>query len=532
MANKTKQILIESILGGHSTASHFASKDQFMASTNIDPSYPVSNSTATPVNSFVNISGLLRPIAIQAISGGTAGGGAMWIKTNPKETNIYIYDYNGSVYTTTTDYLSVTALSDTGEMTSAKGNGSEYYDNYIYFSKNTDIARYGPLNGTPTFNGTYWTGTLGKVALIDTTYPTNGFTRNMPNHVMCRHSDGKLYIADVVDNQGTLHKISTTKTSVEGDTDAGSTYNVLQFGYGLWPTAIESYGSSIVTALFEGVAPGVGVAGSRNKTAKIAFWDTTSQRFNTMIWSEFPDNIIFALKNINGTLYIFSGNYSRNGVRVTRYIGGYSVEEVAYIPNGAAPYAGGVDGSAQRLIYGSNINLFGTSLWPCVFSIGLQKSDLTNGIFCTMASTSTTSGFTSALALVKNSLLSDYSPIFGTTNNKVEAIGTDYSLSQPNWFSQIYKIGNKFKITKITLPLSQTVSSGISFIPTIYFDDGVTSSTLATVDNTSYPGKQSIIIRPTSATGNHNFFLRINWTGASLCVIGLPITIEYELIDE
>jgi len=42
--------------------------------------------------------------------------------------------------------------------------------------------------------------------------------------------------------------------------------------------------------------------------ALIAFWDGESLDINSMIWVEFPDSLITALKNVNGVLYIFSSH--------------------------------------------------------------------------------------------------------------------------------------------------------------------------------------------------------------------------------
>src|SRR3990167_558161 len=116
----------------------------------------------------------------------------MWIVPQPKGNSTYVYGYGGSAYTLNTNLgAPVEQLQDGGSLSASTGNGCAYYDNYIYFAKNTDIARFGPLNGTPAFDGTYWTGTLSKTALVDTTYPLDGgaFGYEYPNHVLHRHSD-------------------------------------------------------------------------------------------------------------------------------------------------------------------------------------------------------------------------------------------------------------------------------------------------------------------------------------------------------
>ena len=73
--------------------------------------------------------------------------------------------------------------------------------------------------------------------------------------------------------------------------------------------------------------------------------------------------------------------------------------------------------------------------------------------------------------------------------------------------------------------------------PKVYTDDNKgTTHTLQTINNTNYPGAFNVILRSNSSggdiLGNHNFFLELTWTGEALCVVNLPITIEYELIDD
>lgn len=527
---------IDSILGGHSPASHFGRENQFRTSLAIDPGRAIDD---TAVSGIV-ASGLLVPVASEKVSSTTLQDVPYWIITdNPKETTkTYVYDGQGSAYSLSTLNGTFTGLSDAGHLSSSSGNGARYYDNYIYFAKNTDIARYGPLNGSPSFNGTYWTGTLSKTALVDTTYPNNGVVE-LPNHVMCRHSDGKLYFGDVVGNQGVIHYISTTKTTVEGDTDNSSTYNALDFGYGLWPTAIESYGNEIIVGLYEGNTNTPGRLGR----AKLAFWDTTSSNFNRIVWVEFPDQIITAIKNVNGILYVISANNQARGFRVSRFIGGYTFQEVDYIEQGYSPIAGGVDGVGDRLVFGSSSET--PEAVGSVFSYGLQKASLSKGIFNVMRATGSTSLVT-ALALLNNTSagLRRDTPVIGWTNTAltdqgidVEFQATDYSTSPQVFWSKMFTPGRPFKITKIRIPLAQAVAANMTVTAKLYTDDGAgTTYTYQTINNTNFPSKRNIILRSDSAgmapTGEHNFWLELRWTGSARCIVGLPITIEGVTVDD
>jgi len=539
MANKTQKIRIESILGGQSPTTNFAASDQFRASLGIDPALPVVDLSTSIFGSTA--SGLLRPSGTLNWTGASFVGSApMWIVSNPKLNKFYIYDTDGSTYSAAGSVI--TELSDGGSMSGSSGNGCAYYDNYIYFAKNTTVARYGPLDGTPGFDGNYWSGTLSKAALTDTTtYPQTGnqVSLKLRNHYMHRHSDGALYFADVVGNQGVIHKIKTTKTTVEGDTDYGSTFNVLDFGYGMYPIAIESYGDLLVIALYEGTTVGGG-SGNFRGTAKLAFWDTTSDSPNSMIFVEFPDDIISAMKNVNGTLYIASGNKGGSGFRVSRYVGGNTVQEIAYSELGAPPFQGGMDGTSDRLLFGSDVSV--PTQASCVFSLGLQKSGLSNGLFIPYrGSSSETDTTTTAICMGAGTNFLSYYPLAcfsdgdsGSTGG-LDSFGTgNYGTVPQIFWSQVYNLGQRFKITKIRIPLAQAIAANMTVVPKVYTDDGAgTTHTLTTINNTNYPNSErNIVIRPEGCTGQHNFWLELTWSGSALCVVGLPITIEYELLDD
>lgn len=543
MANETKKILIESILGGHSPTTHISAADQFRASFAIDPSLPVDNGDG--VYSSI-ASGLIRPQG--STSRNTTVGTIAWFSEDAKKTGLtqsYAYDTLGSVYLVS-ESGGLTDLSDGGSMSNGSGNGSAYYDNYIYFAKNTTVARYGPLNGTPAFDGDYWVSTLGKTALTNTSYPSDPWMNNgtYANHVMHRHSDGKLYFADVVGNQGYLHVISTTKTTVEGDTDNGSTYQKLAFGHGLYPIAIESYGSNLAIALIE-MESGTTQPHLRGK---IAFWDTTSQKFNQITWVEYPDGMLTALKNINGVLYAFSGASDDFGFRVVRFVGGYTFEEIAYCEMGFSPHQGAVVGKGNNLIFGSANTVPDTTNDPaaCVWSLNLHRSGLSNGLF-NIARPGRPSDGTQAdgVFAIQYEEGGNFNQVglhvawsASSTYGGIDRVFQSALEAEPVWWSQTYRIGHPFKITKIRIPTLVSAASGTKqIVPKLYFDNGATSKTLMTMNYDAT--KRNYVIRPENATGEYDFFLELKWSGiytlgtsGGTWTVGLPITIEYELIDD
>ena len=530
------QIIIDSILGGHAPSTHYAAKDQYRASLGIDPAQPIDDDDS--IYSTI-ASGVIRPTASEKFSGTTIQSTPLWMKANPKNSLVYVYDARSSAYTINASFTTVTALSD-GSSLSGLGNGMEYYDNYIYFLKNTDIARYGPLNGSPTFNGTYWTNTLGLTALTNTAYPKTSLNNiQLPNHVACRHSDGRLYFVDVVGNQGTIHYIETTKTTVEGDTDNGSTYNALDLGYGLWPTAIESYGTNIAVALYEGSG---GLL--RQPRAKVAFWDTTADSPDKIVWKEFPDTIITAMKNVNGVLYVVSGNIGNQGYRISRFLGGYTFEEVYYSETGEPCLPGAIDGVLNRVIWGTHTSIPESD--GCAYSLGLQKAILGQGTFNIMRATGGNSSTSvTALLVADNTAFGYYVPIIAWSQAGEGSTGASYGLDKQgvaynnapsSWWSQMYRIGAHFKITEIRIPFSQAVTANMTLVPKIYTDDGVGQTyTLQTVNNDNYSGKRYAVFRSNNSggeiTGRNNFWMELKWSGSALLTVELPIIIQFETLD-
>lgn len=546
-AGEKFEIRIDSILGGHAPTTHFAAADQFRASYGIDPSTPIDGTTGSIYG--IRASGLLTPTMAKTLNG-TTQKLPLYISGARGSTTVYIYDAQGSAYTRLEGSSSYTAMSDDGALTNG-GHGMTYYDNYMYFATATDITRFGPLNGATGFVKNYWTSGLSLTALTNIKYPYHtcgsGVWTNLPQHYLHRHSDGRLYIADVVDNKGTIHYIETTKTTIEGDTNNGSTYNILQVGYGLIPICMESYGSDLAIAFYERdgtSASGFHTCRSKTTRAKIAFWDTTSAKVNKITWVEYPDSLITAMKNVNGVLYVFStiADFS-TGFRVTRFIGGYTFEEVWSAEDGLSPWPGAIDGTSDRLLFGSQVLIPETR--ACVFSLGLNKGGLSNGIFIPFAAPVSDNVSITALTLSGEgtvpSLYKDY-PMIGWSNAAATHGLGSYLVgnisAKSMWWSQTYRIGQPFKITKIRIPLGKKVAADMTIIPKIYTDDGVgTIYTLTTINNTNYSNSELNIVQRNDSSGNpilgqHNFWLELAWSGSEQVAVNLPISIEGEYIDD
>jgi len=538
MARNTQNIVIESILGGQSSLGNFTSEGQFKGSYAIDPDQP----SADTGTQSVEASGFLRPVSSKKIDSGTSFANApLHMVSNPKDDFIYIYDAVGSVYTLNPSNYALAALAEdlndtaSDEPQGSIGNGSAYYDNYIYFARATTVARYGPLNGTPSFTEAFWTTTLSKSALLNTTYPSHtNSSYPYPNHPMHRHSDGRLYFGDVVDNQGMIHYIQTTKTTVEGDTDSSSKEQALDFGHGLRPIAIDSYNTEIAIALYEGSND----TSTFQKRAILAFWDTASASPNKLIQVEFPDPIITALRNVNGILYTFSGQLGSRGTRVCRFVGGYTYEQIAFLPDSLPPFDSAVDHLMNKLMLAGTITAVndGTAL-ASVWGLG-SKTGAFSGVYNIMGATNTsaTAEITSLKVIDGDDGLNFQIPVIGHsdgTNHGVDRQTSDYGRISQIWRSETFRIGQPFKVLKIRLPLAQAVAANMTVVPKIFVDEQDTSYTLTTINNTNYAdSEKNIVIRPDNATGEHSFFLELKWSGTALATFALPITMEVEILDD
>lgn len=530
-------ISIDSILGGQSLLRNFAKSDQYLSSLAIDPDQPSADSG---IDSWKG-SGYIRPVPAERHTSADFLGTPRWMITNPKDANIYVYDSAGSVYTMTNAGV-VTGLADLTEEGGATGNGAEYYDNYIYFARNTTVARYGPLNGAPVWAKSWLDESVvnGGIAhsqgMSNTTYPTLSMNvYRLPNHVMLRHNDGAMYITDVQGNQGYIHKIKTTKTTVEGDTDNGSALNQIDFPYGFWPTAMATFGDEIAIALYEGS----GSSTIYQRRAKLVFWDPTNTTvYSKLVDIELPDEVITAMVNANGTLYIFSGQIGSEGCRVSRFVGGYSLETVAFIPDSEPPFAGAVDHVVGRILFGGTTiegSPIFTSSVPSVWALGSKVSPY-SGIYNVMSVTASTAATAiTSLKVATQDGLDFQIPFAGwgsATRFGIDKQGTNYANVTNTWRSQVYRIGQPFKITKIKIPVTPAMTTDMAFTVKIYVDNGSTATSVLTVNNTTHSGKRSIVLRPNGLTGQHNFFLEITFSGAVLTTVMLPIKITGETQDE
>lgn len=368
---------ITSVLDGISPTHYFGSDSSYNFALGVDPDYPVSVGN-------VRTSGLVMPTRYEKFSGTATDevdGLPLFIVNNPKDTNTYVAYSTGELnkYSSALTAASFANLANPG---SEKSQGLHYYNNYIYHFRITNVARYGPLDNSPAYTASVWTGaTLGsQPALINTTYPTVGGSE-IPNHSAHVHTDNILYFCDynTVANpgKGSIHKIRTTKTTAEGDTDNGSDNDALPLPFGFRPVDIESFNTDIAILAIQTNDTSI-----NQGKACLFLWDTISTNFHTQI--ALPDPIGTALLNVNGVLYIWTGNATA-GVRLSKYTGGYGVTTVCYQEEGTPPLAGAVDALGDRPVWGCSVS------YPepagVVFGFGSKDPRLPLGLHCIARST-------------------------------------------------------------------------------------------------------------------------------------------------
>mgnify|MGYP001577502527 CR=1 FL=1 len=340
-----KTIVVQSIFEGMMPSANFGSDGQYLGAIGIDPDLPTTDGATD-----LKMGGFIRPVSYASFSSTEIDAAPIAIITNPKNTLTYVVLTNGKLVSYTSALTSAAAVS-IGQVTGSVATGAFYYNNYIYIIGTTDISRYGPLNNSPSLTNGVWTGaTLGsQTALVNTTYPATLFSTQFLNHFGVTHVDNDAYFLDYKAGVGYVHKISTVKTTDEGDTNDGSTYNVLDLPFGYMPTSISSFGNdlAIVATPTSDTTVGQGLA-------KLFLWDTTSVSFYRAI--SLPDSICSVLKYVNGTLYGISGSLG-GGYRLWKYVGGDMIETLKAVEEGNLPMQGGVDFSGNRIVWAGNTTL-------------------------------------------------------------------------------------------------------------------------------------------------------------------------------
>ena len=90
---------------------------------------------------------------------------------------------------------------------------------------------------------------------------------------------------------------------------------------------------------------------SQAPTVAVVLWNPTDTVSFYLGPVPLPDPLCTAVLNVNGEIYLWTGN-AQNGVRLSKYLGGQSVSDIAFQEEGLPPFAGAVDSLGNRIIWG------------------------------------------------------------------------------------------------------------------------------------------------------------------------------------
>ena len=428
------------------------------------------------------------------------------------------------------------------------GNGAAYYNNYVYIARTFDISRYGPLDNSPVMvHGVWRAATLGsQTALGNATYPTIAGVL-YPNHPMHVHVDNKLYVGDFEtattstdEGRGKIHWIRTNSVTDEGDTNNGTTQNAFLLPPSYAPIDIESWGNDLAILAIPMHAAGIGSTIVQGKAA-IFLWDAINAP--TLPYRMIPliDPFASALLNHNGNLYVWSGNLN-NGVRVSKYLGGYNLQQIAFFEEGIPPPAGAVDGLGNRISWGA-FAIYPES-WCGVYAYGYKDANIPQTLHniitaspVTAAALGSSNFMVTAIKYAQQAsfttprLLVAWKDGAATPGFGIDKLATSAEIAV--WRSLAYAVGRPFRINKITIPLGAAIASGMTLVPTIWVDEATSASfTLTTINSTNYAGSQRRIVLYPAAYGQNNFALQLRWSGTVALPVTFPIVISGETLED
>src|SRR3990167_7058516 len=518
-----RTLKINEIFKGQAASQYFGAPGTFNASIAIDPDLPI-------VSTDERTSGFIVPVGSAVFSGANVTSHVVRILNNPKNTLTYVVLSNGRLISYNSSLSSETLI---GTVAGNVAVWAEYYNNYIYIWTGTNISRYGPLNNSPTLVDTVWTGaTLGsQTALTNTTYPSLRSV-SMPNHVAYVHGDNSMYFTDFINGQGLIHRINTKKVTDEGDTNGTTVpylYNALDLPFGFYPTSIESYGTSLLIT-------GIYTIDTTINQGKAAFilWDPTDTTSFYLGPVFLPDPLCTASLNVNGKVFIWTGN-AVNGVRLSQYLGGESVQEIVYQEEGMPPFAGAVDALGNRIVWGGYIT--NPEAYAVVWAWGSKDARIPKGLHnIVLTNSDGATPIVTAVKYVQQS--SNITPKVVVGWNNASDSGIDKYATAGTLGAEIrwmFNIGTKFNITRISIPLAGAVAANTTISPSCHFDDLSVSKNLTVINNTNYPSMRKIIYQGTELKdyiGKNNFVFKIMFTDSNPLPVALPIKFEIEVWED
>lgn len=538
---------INNILKGIAPTYYFGEAGTYLGGCAIDPDIKVNG----------RIGGAITPSNYEMDS--SSVNGVMWFETNDVDDNTYYYTKDGDF-----GYIDTSGnVSEISELSGSSGNGLAYYNNYYYIAKDTDIARYGPLDGSAVIEDNWWSAQDNLEKLNNKQYATVG-EYQIPNHCLYVHPDSQLYVADY-QGQGTIHRLkmidrmeitgasgtfyvgeqvtggtSSARATIfnvedgvlslaarigefeEGETINGTTdgeatvsnyqvgnqpilkeMNALTWSFEEYPVAMAALGTSILILSMKSSE------GLNKGSAVMYLWDTFDiQGFYGAINLPYP--VATAVKTYNGIPYIWGGD--NEGYSLSRYIGGESLEPFLYIDNGNIPLQGAVAAQHNKILWGSS------QTYPedrgCVWSWSSRAR------FSGLHNIASAGNQVSAIRpqdLDGRLLISSDDGIY-TAGGEYDSI----------WRSEMISFGRLFNINEIYIPIAASITGSDKITVTLYYDnETVTDVHEITSDTYS----DNIIKISPKAEGVQNFFIEIKVEAENKIPIIMPISIDYDILS-
>jgi hypothetical protein len=256
---------------------------------------------------------------------------------------------------------------------------------------------------------------------------------------MFSHSDNSVYVGDVASGKGVLHRIITTATG----TNDGSAFNVIDFPFGYHPTCICNMDKDLVVGCIQGSADTDTVQGE----AKLFIWETTNV---DTFYEEVPlgDPLVTAIKNINGSVYVWSGDLISH--RVRKYLGGQYFQDVCSL-DCPPPFQGAVDSEKGKIFWGAN------TLYPLntasVFSHG-STNRLPMGLHNVALSTATGANKRVTALKVDKQNGGLIMGVGSDTEKQLEKYSATATLGSV-FRTMVFPVNRKFEVKKIRLSLDR-----------------------------------------------------------------------------
>lgn len=526
---------INSILGGVSPTFYFGGEGSYLTSIGIDPDFPLLDSGTIR---GIKTSGVLRPVAYESFDGAPIDGNPIAILVAPQQNLVYVVLENGTIVSYTSGLGGET---EAATVTGANAEGAFIYNNNIYITGTEsatfdDMARYGPLDGSPGVTNAIWTGaTLGaQVAMADPTYPSLRGSGNYPKHWGMQIEDTG-YVLDFDDassdatfrGKGLVHAVRTKFGTVEGDTDDGSAYADFRLPFGYRPTAIGQYDVDLVVAAIKTTDSTLNQGDS-----ELFFFETSDTTWYRRV--VVPEPFVTALLNVNGTLYAWGGKLTATGgYSVYQYSGSPSIRELVSFDEGHPPPPGAVVAMGDKVLWGSFVTYPANA--AVVWAWGSKDKRIPAALHCVARSTaaaSSSDGMITALAVATQESNAKPGLVIGwrdSANHGLDKLSTTYQTHF--WHSELFAVNRKFRIRDIRFGLGTQVAANMTLDLKVYTDDGSSNEALTTINVTNDATKRHVK-RDVKIEGINNFFVEFKWSGTALLPVLLPIEITMEVFDQ